>query len=258
MAIKKNIKISAKNVHKIYNPDAETPVHAINGLDLEVQEGEFVSLLGPSGCGKSTFLYMVGGFEKATSGQLNIGGEPILGPGPDRGIVFQEYVLFPWQTVSRNIEYGLRIQGAEKHFIKKRVSELIDLIGLSGFENAYPNTLSGGMQQRVAIARALAYNPEIMLMDEPFGALDSQTRSKLLRDLIKINKTTKKTTLFVTHSVEEAVLISDRVCLFSDRPSKIKASVKIELNHPRSVTNTKFVEYKKMLLNGLNNTDIQI
>ena len=246
-----NIKISAQNVCKVYNPDTAGAVEAINGLNLDVKDGEFVSLLGPSGCGKSTFLYMVGGFEEITAGSITLDGEAITGPGPNRGIVFQEYVLFPWQTVARNIEYGLRINNTPKEQRKAKVAELVKLIGLEGFEDVYPNKLSGGMQQRVSIARAMAYDPDVLLMDEPFGALDAQTRNRMLVDLIDIHEKTHKTTLFVTHSVEEAVMISDRVCMFSSRPSKIKESITIELEHPRSVTDDKFVEYQKRLFDGL-------
>lgn len=245
------VKISARGLCKTYNPGTAKEVKAIEGLDLDVRDGEFVSLLGPSGCGKSTFLYMVGGFEKVTGGSLVLNGKEITGPGPDRGIVFQEYVLFPWQTVARNIEYGLRLNNTPRDRRAARVRELVQLIGLEGFENAYPNALSGGMQQRVSIARAMAYDPEVMLMDEPFGALDAQTRNRMLKDLIEINRKTKKTTLFVTHSVEEAVLISDRVCMFSSRPSKIKESITIEMDHPRSVTDDRFVDYQKRLFEGL-------
>ena len=253
-----NVKISAQNVCKIYNPGTPNAVEAINDLSLNVTAGEFVSLLGPSGCGKSTFLYMVGGFEKVTAGSLTLDGKEITGPGPNRGIVFQEYVLFPWQTVTRNIEYGLRINKTPKEVREAKVKELIRLIGLEGFEDVYPLSLSGGMQQRVSIARAMAYDPDVMLMDEPFGALDAQTRNRMLTDLIDIHEKTHKTTLFVTHSVEEAVMISDRVCMFSSRPSKIKESITIEINHPRTVTDDRFVKYQKRLLDSLAEEDASI
>ncbi len=247
----KPTKISAQNICKTYNPGTAGAVEAINGLSLDVADGEFVSLLGPSGCGKSTFLYMVGGFEKITSGSLTLDGEQITGPGPNRGIVFQEYVLFPWQTVARNIEYGLRINNTPKQQREAKVAELVKLIGLEGFEDVFPSKLSGGMQQRVSIARAMAYDPDVLLMDEPFGALDAQTRNRMLVDLIDIHQKTHKTTMFVTHSVEEAVMISDRVCMFSSRPSKIKEIVTIDMEHPRSVTDARFVEYQKRLLASL-------
>ena len=244
-------KISARNVRKVFNPGADDEVEAIEDITLDIAEGEFVSLLGPSGCGKSTFLFMVGGFEKPTGGALTLGDKPIDGPGSNRGIVFQEYVLFPWQPVRANIAYGLRIAGVAQEEQEAKVSELIKMIGLQGFEDAYPESLSGGMKQRVAIARALAYDPDILLMDEPFGALDAQTRSRMISDLIRIHQATHKTTLFVTHSVEEAILLSDRVALFSARPARIKALFDIDMPHQRSVTDSKFVDYEKAILESL-------
>lgn len=246
-----DVKISASDVRKVFNAGTDNEVTAIDNLNLDVREGEFVSLLGPSGCGKSTFLYMVGGFEKPTAGSILLNETPVSGPGADRGIVFQEYVLFPWQQVATNIAYGLKIAGASESEQKKRVDELIAMIGLQGFENAYPETLSGGMKQRVAIARALAYDPEILLMDEPFGALDAQTRGRMINDLIGIHEATHKTTLFVTHSVEEAILLSDRVALFSARPARIKTIYEIDIPHPRRVTDTAFVDYQRAILAGL-------
>ena len=245
------IMISAKGVRKEFNEGEPNAVLAVDDVSLDVRNGEFVSLLGPSGCGKSTFLYMVGGFEKPSDGLLTLDGEPIKGPGSNRGVVFQEYVLFPWQKVSTNIAYGLNIQGIPKNEQKKRIAELISMIGLEGFEDTYPEWLSGGMKQRVAIARALAYDPEILLMDEPFGALDAQTRGKMITDLIRIHKATHKTILFVTHSVEEAIMLSDRVALFSARPSHIKEIFEIDLPHPRNVTDPKFVEFQDAILNSL-------
>ena len=247
-----SIKISANGLEKRYNPETSDEVLAIEDVTLDIGEGEFVSLLGPSGCGKSTFLFMVGGFEQQTAGTLTLNGAPITGPGSNRGIVFQEYVLFPWQIVAKNIAYGLRVSGVDKATLDARVAELISMIGLEGFENAYPESLSGGMKQRVAIARALAYDPEILLMDEPFGALDAQTRSRMIQDLTKIHSETNKTTLFVTHSVEESILLSDRIALFSARPSRIKQVFDIDMPHPRSVTDARFVAYEEKILESLN------
>lgn len=249
------VKISAKDIGKVFNPGQENEVVAIEGLDLDVYEGEFVSLLGPSGCGKSTFLYMVGGFEKPTSGSLTLNDEPISGPGANRGIVFQEYALFHWQCVSTNIAYGLKIARVDKSEQERRVAELISLIGLEGFEKAFPESLSGGMKQRVAIARALAYDPEILLMDEPFGALDAQTRSRMITDLIRIHQATHKTTLFVTHSVEEAILLSDRVALFSPRPAQIHEVFEIDIPHQRKVTDQRFVEFTRTILDCMKNKE---
>lgn len=247
----KPIKIQSRGLQKRFNPGMPNEVVALENANLDVREGEFVSLLGPSGCGKSTFLYMVGGFEKPTAGELTLNGQPITGPGCNRGIVFQEYLLFPWQNISRNIAYGLRLRGTPQAEQDRRVAELIEMMGLKGFEKVYPESLSGGMKQRVAIARALAYDPEILLMDEPFGALDAQTRSRMIKDLIRIHEETHKTTLFVTHSVEEAILLSDRVALFSARPARIKEVFDIDMPHPRSVTDPKFVEYERNILESL-------
>jgi NitT/TauT family transport system ATP-binding protein len=247
----KQPKIVAEGVNKIFNRGLPDEVIAVQNLNLETQEGEFVALLGPSGCGKSTFLYMVAGFEEITSGRLTLDGEPITGPSPNRGIVFQEYVLFPWQTVRRNIEFGLRIQKAPAEVRKERVEKLVRLIGLQGFEDTYPHLLSGGMQQRVSIARALAYDPDVLLMDEPFGALDAQTRSRMIRDVSDLHVRTHKTILFVTHSVEESILLADRICLFSARPASVKEVITVEIERPRSVTDPKFMEYAKYLLASL-------
>lgn len=246
-----NVKISAQKIRKYYGETTPNPVRAIEDVNLEVNTGEFVSLLGPSGCGKSTFLFMVGGFEKPSGGTCLIDGKPVTAPGSDRGVVFQEYALFPWQKVRQNISYGMRIAGRSQAEQDKRVAELIDMIGLQGFEDRYPEHLSGGMKQRVAIARALAYDPQILLMDEPFGALDAQTRSKMINDLIAIHQKTRKTTLFVTHSVEEAILLSDKVALFSARPSRIKEVFPIDMPHPRKVTDERFVVYEKQILASL-------
>ncbi|NIP67007.1 ATP-binding cassette domain-containing protein, partial [Candidatus Bathyarchaeota archaeon] len=181
---------------------------AIQDLNLRVEEKELTVIVGPSGCGKSTFLYMVAGFEKPTSGKILLDGKPITKPGPDRGFVFQEFVLYPWRTVLGNVTFGLEIAGISKEKAEKRAMSYIELVGLEGFENAYPHTLSGGMKQRVGIARALAYNPEVLLMDEPFGSLDAQTRKFMQGELIRIWEELKKTVLFVTHSVIEATYLA--------------------------------------------------
>ena len=251
MACNAASKIHAVGIRKIYNEGLPNEIEAIRDVSLEIFDGEFIALLGPSGCGKSTFLYMVGGFEKLTSGSLTLNDEPIAGPGANRGIVFQEYVLFPWLNVYNNIAYGLRLKGASRPEIEEAVSRLVEMIGLEGFEHHFPNALSGGMQQRVAIARAMAYNPDVLLMDEPFGALDAQTRSQMIQDLAQVHEETGKTTLFVTHSVDEAILLADRVFLFSARPSRIKRIFPIDLPHPRAVTDKRFQEIQKEILKDL-------
>lgn len=206
---------------------------ALSAIDLSIGQGEFVSILGPSGCGKSTLLYIVGGFVLPSSGSIEVGGRPVTGPGPDRGPVFQEFALFPWKTVLGNVAYGLREQGVARAAAEARARALIAQVGLTGYETFYPKELSGGMKQRVAIARTLAYDPAILLMDEPFGALDAHTRTRLQNDLLSLWERDRKTVLFVTHSVEEAVFLSDRVVVMSRSPGRIKADVTIDLPRPR-------------------------
>ncbi|HEY2137450.1 MAG TPA: ABC transporter ATP-binding protein [Xanthobacteraceae bacterium] len=206
---------------------------AIADISLSVAEGEFVSVLGPSGCGKSTLLYIVGGFIPATSGAVRVRGAPVDGPGPDRGPVFQEFALFPWKTVLGNVMYGLVEQGVRRAEAEARARALLTLVHLDGYEQFYPKELSGGMKQRVAIARTLAYRPSILLMDEPFGALDAHTRTGLQHELLDIWERDRKTVLFVTHSVEEAVFLSDRVVVMTRSPGRIKAVIDIALPRPR-------------------------
>ena len=246
------VKIRALHVKKHFSSTPFTSgVTALQEINLEVREGEFAALVGPSGCGKSTFLYIVAGFEKAPAGEVQIDGNPVMRPGPDRGIVFQEYVLFPWLTVAQNITFGLEIQNATKDQCNSRCQELLEITGLSGFENNYPHTLSGGMQQRVAIARALAYDPEVLLMDEPFGALDAQTKRRMIEDFVRIWESLNKTVLFVTHSVDEALMLADTIYLFSFRPSKIKDIFTIDLPRPRDVGDPRFVQIQKDILQSL-------
>ena len=206
---------------------------AIDDISLAIVDGEFVSILGPSGCGKSTLLYLVGGFVKPSSGTIMVGGREVTGPGPDRGPVFQEFALFPWKTVLGNIMYGPLQRGVPKAQAEIEARALIDLVHLSGYETFYPKQLSGGMKQRVAIARTLAYHPQTLLMDEPFGALDAHTRTRLQHELLEIWERDRKTVLFVTHSVEEAVFLSDRVVVLTPGPGRIKTIVPIDLPQPR-------------------------
>jgi NitT/TauT family transport system ATP-binding protein len=206
---------------------------ALTGISLSVAEGEFVSILGPSGCGKSTLLYIVGGFVAPSEGSARVKGEPVTAPGPDRGPVFQEFALFPWKTVLGNVMYGLVQRGVPKGEAQERARELISLVHLTGYESFYPKELSGGMKQRVALARTLAYRPSILLMDEPFGALDAHTRTRLQNDLLDIWERDRKTVLFVTHSVEEAVFLSDRVVVLTRAPGRVKQIVRIDLARPR-------------------------
>lgn len=242
--------LSIKNLHKTF-PQEEGEMVAIAEFDLDVEEGEFVCILGPSGCGKTTLLRMIAGLETPTSGDLLLNGNPISRPGSDRGMVFQEFALFPWRTVRKNIEFGLevkRVPPAERKEISQR---FIDLVGLKGFEEYHPYQLSGGMKQRVGIARALANEPTILLMDEPFGALDAQTRNLMQKELLRIWKETRKTVIFITHSVDEAVYLADRVIVLTTRPSKIKEIFKIETERPRDRASPEFAKMRKRILSEL-------
>jgi NitT/TauT family transport system ATP-binding protein len=208
-----------------YRPAVGRAVLALEDVSLEVRNSEFLALLGPSGCGKSTLLYLIGGFLPVESGKIIIDGKPVTGPGPDRGIVFQHFALFPWKTVRKNVLYGLERQGLPRTERETRAQSFIDLVGLSGFEDSYPSQLSGGMKQRAAIARTLAFDPRMLLMDEPFGALDAQTRSLMQTELLDIWEKTRKTVIFVTHDVHEAVYLAERVAVMSARPGRIKTLV---------------------------------
>jgi len=214
------IRICVRDLHKRYR-SRDGEVAALAGVDLEVAEGEFVTIVGPSGCGKSTLLYILGGFIGADSGTVAVDGEPVAGPGVDRGVVFQEYALFPWLTVAQNIRYGLEMTGVPRAERSPIVERLIATIGLEGFEHRFPRELSGGMKQRVAIARTLAYDPKILLLDEPFGALDALTRETMQDELLRLWQATRKTVVMVTHDVNEAVYLSERVLVMSQRPGRI-------------------------------------
>jgi NitT/TauT family transport system ATP-binding protein len=202
----------------------------LGGVDLSVKKGEFLSIVGPSGCGKSTFLDLVGRLSKPSEGRIFVDGKVVEGPGLDRGIVFQQYALFPWRTALGNIEFGIENKKITKNERREIARKYLSLVGLAGFEDRYPYELSGGMKQRVAIARALAFDPDILLMDEPFGALDSQTREILQLELLRIWDETHKTILFITHSIDEAVFLSDRVAIMTARPGVIKKIVDIPLS----------------------------
>src|SRR5260221_6701891 len=206
---------------------------AVSEISLAIEDGAFVSILGPSGCGKSTLLYIVGGCVSPTGGVARMKGNPIAGPGPDRGPVFQEFALFPWKSVLGNVMYGPRQQGVKPVEAEAQSRALIEMVGLKGFEDFYPKELSGGMKQRVALARTLAYHPAVLLMDEPFGALDAHTRTRLQNDLLNIWERDRKTVLFVTHSVDEAVFLSDKVVVMTRSPGRIKQIIDIDLPRPR-------------------------
>jgi len=224
--------IQLSGLRKEYAADGRSVV-ALDGLDLAVCANEFTVVVGPSGCGKTTLLYLVAGFEKPTSGRVLVRGQEVTSPGRDRGVVFQDLALFPWRTVLGNIAFGLETQGFAREEARQIAGQYVHLVGLEGFENAYPNTLSGGMKQRVAIARTLACEPEVLLMDEPFGALDVQTRHLMQEELVRIWEAKRKTVVFVTHSVSEAVYLGDTVCVMTARPGSIKGIVDVSLPRPR-------------------------
>ncbi len=208
-------------------------VEALRGITLEIPAGQFVCLLGPSGCGKSTLLNAVAGFSPPTSGSVEIDGKPVAGPGPDRGMVFQEYALFPWMTVEENVAFGLSIRRAPKDEIRGKTTSLLSMLHLSEFRDRYPKDLSGGMRQRVAIARVLALDSPILLMDEPFGALDALTRHNLQDELLRIWERLRKTVLFVTHSIEESLYLADRIVVMTYRPGTVKRDIAVDLPRPR-------------------------
>src|SRR3954449_2410451 len=222
--------IAVDKVSHVYRPPRGKPVLALDDISLDVRPREFLALLGPSGCGKSTLLYLIGGFLPIESGRITLDGKPIAGPGPDRGIVFQHFALFPWKTVKANVRYGLEKLGVAREEQERRAQAYIELVGLKGFEESYPSQLSGGMKQRAALARTLAVDPKMLLMDEPFGALDAQTRSLMQSELYAIWQRTPKTVIFVTHDVQEAVRLAQRVLVMSARPGRIKANVNIQLD----------------------------
>jgi NitT/TauT family transport system ATP-binding protein len=237
-------KLSIRGVSKAFRDSAET-VQALAGIDLDVRAGEFVCVLGPSGCGKSTLLNLCAGFERPDTGTIEIDGRPVTGPDPRRMFVFQEYAVFPWMSVRDNIAFGLSESDAAE--AAATVEHYVDLIGLQGFENAFPDQLSGGMRQRVAVARALAVRPDILYMDEPLGALDSLTRLKMRAELSRIWQSEKPTVLFVTHDVEESVQLADRIVVLTPRPGRIQEIVSVELERPRDIDSSEHAHVEARL-----------
>lgn len=228
--------LSANRVTKTFAGDGGRPMVAIQDLSLDVEEGEFLCLLGASGCGKSTMLSMFAGFMQPNAGQVTLRGRPITGIEPRCGMVFQSYALFPWKTVRGNVEFGLKMQGVGRAERRSRAQRFIDMVKLTGFEGRYPAELSGGMQQRVTLARILAADPEVLLMDEPFAALDAMTRQVMQGELLRIHEAARKTTVFITHSIDEALILADRIVVMSARPGRIKAILPNPLPHPRHVS----------------------
>ena len=238
--------IDVKGVNKVFKTDNREVV-ALRDINLQVPQGQFVCLLGPSGCGKSTLLNAIAGFSLPSSGEITADGQLITGPGPERGMVFQEYALFPWMTVEKNIAFGLEVKGMAQAEIRQRVEQLLSMLSLSDFRNRYPKDLSGGMRQRVAIARVLALDSPIMLMDEPFGALDALTRRNLQDELLRIWSELKKTIIFVTHSIEEAIYLADRIVVMTYRPGTVKRDMIVELPRLRDPASADFNALKREL-----------
>ncbi|PLR83869.1 ABC transporter ATP-binding protein [Bacillus sp. V33-4] len=245
--------MKVESLTKVYTSDAKEVV-ALQDIDFTVRKGEFISIVGPSGCGKTTLLEILSGLRLATTGSVKIKGETVTGPHRSIGIVFQEESTFPWRTVQENVEFGLQMQGRPKSEYREKAKNMIELVGLKGFEHSYPYELSGGMRQRVAIARTLVTQPEIVVMDEPFGALDEQTRLILGGELLKIVEQTKATVVLVTHSIQEAALLSDKIVVLSARPGKVKHLIESKLPKPRdahALTTPEFAEITQMLWSSL-------
>ena len=221
------------------------PVHVVDKVDLNVKENELLVLFGPGQCGKSTMINCMSGLEPVTGGSVEVGGTPVTKPGPDRGVVYQRMALFPWLTVMGNVEYGPKVRGVPKKERRERAQHYIDLVGLTGFEDRYPNQLSGGMQQRVGIARAYCNEPDVLFMDEPFGHLDAQTRYLMQEDLMKIWEKEKRTIVFVTNNIEEAIYLADRIVVMTNCPTRIKTEYVIDLPRPRNYVDPEFLKLRE-------------
>jgi NitT/TauT family transport system ATP-binding protein len=242
--------LEMRNVGKSFAQNGRS-VEALRGANLVVKKGEFICLIGASGCGKSTLLRLAAGFETPTSGNALMWGTPITGPGPSRGMVFQDYGLFPWLTVRDNVGFGPKSRGLRKQDIEETTERFIELVGLSNFADLFPHQLSGGMKQRVAIARVLANDAELVLMDEPFGALDAMTRERLQDELTEIWSRTGLTVLFVTHAIEEAIFLADRVVVMSPGPGRIESEYAIDLKRPRDIASSEFNDWRRLLASKL-------
>ena len=231
-----NLKLEARNIRLEYHQSrTDTRLVALDDISLEIADGEFVSIVGPSGCGKTTFLNIVDGLLAPTGGDILVDGVRVVAPGPDRAVVFQDASLLPWRTVIGNVTYGLECQKVPARESRERARHFIEMVGLGGFELSYPYELSGGMQQRVNLARALVMDPQLLLMDEPFAALDAQTREAMQEELVEISLKARKTILFITHQIDEAIYLSDRVIVFSARPGRVRDEVKIAIDRPRKL-----------------------
>ncbi len=242
-------KISIKEVTKTFS-GKRGEVTALQDLSMDVQEGEFLVIVGASGCGKTTLLNLVAGFERPTHGAIFLDGEPVTGITPECGMIFQQYALFPWKTVQENVEFGMKMKRMPKEQRVERAARFIDMVGLKGFEKSYPHHLSGGMKQRVSIARSMANNPKVMLLDEPFAALDAMTRQVLQEQLVRIYEKHRKTILFITHSIDEALLLSSRIMVMTARPGRIAQEIVNDLPHPRNADvqlSNRYMELKRTI-----------
>jgi NitT/TauT family transport system ATP-binding protein len=228
------VKLAVRNVGKAFQRRGSS-FAVLDDISFDVRAGEFFVIVGPSGCGKTTFLRIVQGLDRPTAGTILLSGKPLAGPGPDRGFVFQNDALFPWRTVLRNVTFGLELRGVSRRRASEAAHGIISLVGLKGFEGHYPHELSGGMRQRVNLARAFAVDPDILLMDEPFAALDALTREAMQQELVRIVDETGKTVLFITHQIEEAVLLADRIAVFSARPGRLMRTIAVDLPRPRAL-----------------------
>lgn len=250
------IKLKVEHIHKVFEPKQRKakPVTALQDINLEVAESEFVVIVGPSGCGKSTLLNIIGGLEAATEGTVTVDGKVVTEPGADRGMVFQGYSLFPWLSVQKNVEFGMKMQKVPAKERQQKALEMIELVGLKGFERSLPGQLSGGMKQRVAIARTLAADPKVLLMDEPFGALDAQTRVVMQELLADISRKTKTTVLFITHDIDEAILLGHRIYVMSRRPGTVREVLEVDIPEERNhsvLTHPAFLKLKSRIMEML-------
>lgn len=253
-----NTVLEINSLSKEFSRAAGETFLAVDDVNLNIEENSFTSILGPSGCGKSTILRIISGLEKSSAGNIEYRGKNVLKPGREIGMVFQEYALFPWLTNAENVAIGPEFAGMKRKARMEKAMELLDVVGVADFHKAYPHELSGGMRQRVAIARALANDPDVLLMDEPFGALDAHTRIIMQRELLRIWEMTNKTIIMVTHSVDEAVFLSDEIVVMSARPGKIMDRVKVDMDRPRSRADTRFGELTNYLLHQLEPKDSRV